>query len=426
MKKTLLAILSLATLLFASEFTRDRVIAVVGDSAILYSEVNAYTDMKLQQAGGDMLMRNIIFEQALEELINSRILVAHANADTNINISDFEVWEQVDNRVNQILAQHRLTLDQLIMVLRQQDNMTLEEFKEQISIQTRQEMIRQQVMQHYIVDRNLSREEVRNFYNNFKDSLPQLGESVRLQKIEIQVGIDSIARQRAFDTISNIRRQIVERGERFEDMARKHSREPGAETTGGDLGFVARGTLALVRLEAAAFALEPGEVSMPIETRLGWHLLRVTERSGRGVRVFHIFIPVNPNEKNIAMAMQTLDSIANSQPDEAQFKAAVEKHSTDNITKSFGGDMGWQQVRNLDAPVRSSLSSLDVGTVGEAFRRENSALLFRVSDHSQNRAMSFENDFDDIARFASQLQSQERLLDLISRWRNDVFIQIYR
>jgi hypothetical protein len=47
MIKTLLTILSLATLLFASEFTRDRVIAVVGDSAILYSEVSAYTDMKL-------------------------------------------------------------------------------------------------------------------------------------------------------------------------------------------------------------------------------------------------------------------------------------------------------------------------------------------------------------------------------------------
>ncbi|MCL2844507.1 MAG: peptidylprolyl isomerase [Chitinivibrionia bacterium] len=426
MKKTILAILFLATLIFASEFTRDRVIAVVGDSAILYSEVSVYTDMKLQQTGGDALMRNVIFEQALEELINSRILVAHANADTNIHISDFDVWEQVDNRVNQILAQHRLTMDQLVMVLRQQDNMSFEEFREQISIQTRQEMIRQQVMHHYIVDRDLSREEVRNFYNNFKDSLPQLGESVRLQKIEMQVGIDSAARQRAFDTIVYIRRQIVERGERFEDMARRHSREPGAETTGGDLGFVARGTLALVRLEAAAFALEPGEVSAPIETRLGWHLLRVTERSGQGVRVFHIFIPVNPNEKNIAQAMQSLDSTANSKPTEEQFTAAVEKFSTDNITRSFGGDLGWQTVRTLDAPVRNSLPNLNVGTVGQAFRRENSVFLFRVSDYNQNRTMDFENDFDDIARFASQMNSQERLLELITRWRNDVFIQIYR
>jgi parvulin-like peptidyl-prolyl isomerase len=287
-------------------------------------------------------------------------------------------------------------------------------------------MIRKKVMKNYIVDRDLYREEVRNFYNNFKDSLPQLGESVRLQKIEMQVGIDSAARQRAFDTIVYIRRQIVERGERFEDMARRHSREPGAETTGGDLGFVARGTLALVRLEAAAFALEPGEVSAPIETRLGWHLLRVTERSGQGVRVFHIFIPVNPNEKNIAQAMQSLDSTANSKPTEEQFTAAVEKFSTDNITRSFGGDLGWQTVRTLDAPVRNSLPNLNVGTVGQAFRRDNSVFLFRVSDYNQNRTMDFENDFDDIARFASQMNSQERLLELITRWRNDVFIQIYR
>ena len=124
--------------------------------------------------------------------------------------------------------------------------------------------------------------------------------------------------------------------------------------------------------------------------------------------------------------MQTLDSVANSKPSEAQFAAAVEKYSTDNITKPFGGDAGWQQVRNLDANIRGSLPNLAVGTVGQAFRRENTVFLFRVSDHSQNRSMSLENDFDDISRFASQMQSQERLLELISRWRNDVFIQIYR
>jgi len=427
MKKALVLLIAAASL-FAFDFSGDRIIAVVGDSAILHSDVDAYADMKMQQngGGGDMLIRNIIFEQALDELINSKILVAHANADTNIKVSDFEVSEQVNTRINQILSQNRFTREQLAAILKEQENMTLTEFREQLDIQIRQEMIRQQVMQHYIVDRDLSREEVREFFNAFKDSLPSMGESVRMQKIEIQIRSDSLERQRAYDTITFVRRQIVDRGEKFEDMAKKYSRAPNAENDGGDLGFVAKGTLSLVRLEAAAFSLDPGEVSAPIETRIGWHLIKVTERNSDGFRVHHIFIPVNASESKIAETMRIVDSVANSNPTEEQFIQAVEKYGTDNIARAYKGDIGWGLLSALDSQIRSGFNEIGIGAVSKPIRKENTVFLYRISDYDQNRPMDFDEDYDEISKFASMLQSQERLRDLIIRWRADVFVKIYQ
>ncbi|MCL1946525.1 MAG: peptidylprolyl isomerase [Chitinivibrionia bacterium] len=425
MKKALVFLL-MATTLFAFEFSGDKVIAVVGDSAVLYSDVDAYTDMKMQQYGGDLLIRNILFEQSLEELINSRILVAHANADTNIKVSDFDVSEQVNTRINQILAQNKFTREQLTAILKEQENMTLTEFREQLGIQIRQEMIRQQVMQHYIVERDLSREEVREFFNSFKDSLPPMGESIRLQKIEIQTKSDSLERQKAYDAITFVRRQIVDRGEKFEDMAKKYSKAPNAENDGGDLGFIAKGTLSLVRLEAAAFSLEPGEVSAPIETRIGWHLIKVSERTGEGVRAHHIFIPVNASETKIAEAMKIIDSVANSNPTEAQFIKAVEKYGTDNIAKAYKGDVGWELLSAVDEQIRNSFRTISVGAISQPIRKENTFFLYRISDYDQDRPMDFESDYDEISKYASMLQSQERLRDLILRWRNDVFVKIYQ
>lgn len=417
----------LAFSVFAADFTSDKIVAVIGDSAILMSEVDAYADMKLQQmGGGDALIRNLVFEQTLEELIDSKILIARADADTNLKVSDYDISDQVNIRINQILAQNQISREQLITILKEQEDITFNEFRAQLAIQIKQEFIRQKVMQHYIVERDLSREEVRTFFDKYKDSIPPLGESVRLQKIEIQVSGDSLERQKAFDTISYIRRQIVERGEKFEDMAKKYSKAPNAEKDGGDLGFISKGTLSLVRLEAAAFSLEKGEVSNPIETKIGWHLLKVTERKGGSVHAFHIFIPVNAPEHKIYENLKILDSIAFSNPTQKQFSQAVQKFGTDKIDKAYNGDMGWLLLSSVDNQIRSGFSAVKKGAVSaNPIRKDNSVFLYRISDYSKNRSMDLESDYDEISKFASQLQSQEKLRELIMRWRNDVFIKIY-
>jgi hypothetical protein len=236
-----------------------------------------------------------------------------------------------------------------------------------------------------------------------------------------------LERQKAYETISFVRKQIIEKGESFENMAKKYSKAPNAEINGGDLGFIGKGTLSLIRLEAAAFSLEPGEVSSPIETKIGWHLLKTTERRGINVHIFHIFIPVNAPEDKIQTAIQKLDSVAASNPTQEQFSQAIHQFGTDKIDKAYDGDMGWQLLSALDNQTRSGFASVEKGAVTQkSIRKENSVYLYRISDYNKNRPMDFESDYEEISNFATQLQSQEKLRDLINSWRSNVFIKIYQ
>jgi peptidyl-prolyl cis-trans isomerase D len=70
--------------------------------------------------------------------------------------------------------------------------------------------------------------------------------------------------------------QRVKKGEAFEKVAREASDDPGSKEKGGDLGFFGPGAMTKA-FEAAAFKLKPGEVSAPVKTQFGWHLIKVEE-----------------------------------------------------------------------------------------------------------------------------------------------------
>lgn len=72
-------------------------------------------------------------------------------------------------------------------------------------------------------------------------------------------------------------RERLEAGEEFAEIAREVSQDPGSARNGGDLGFFTAGRM-VAPFSEAAFALEPGEVSEPVETQFGWHVIKVEER----------------------------------------------------------------------------------------------------------------------------------------------------
>lgn len=429
MKKSIIGVLvwfAMCTVSFGETAQSvDRVIAVVGDSVILYSDVVAYTEMKLQQSGGgDALLKNALFEPSLNELIDGRVMVVYADNDTNITVSNLKIQDMVEERIAGICAQNKITTGQLVTILQKEQGMTLTEFRAQLAIQIKQEMIQQQVQQFYITDRDLSRKEVREFYDAFQDSLPSMGESVRLQKLEIKLEADSLARQKTYDQILQIRRNIVDKDAEFQEMARLYSQSPNA-IDGGDLGFVSKGTLTLIRLEAAAFSLAVGEISQPIETKLGFHLLTISERRDGRVHVWDIFIPVSAPEEKVQSAFRLLDSISFSEPSYDAFVEAVKLYSTDEVSSAYSGELGWEALSSLDKNITESFSAIEVGITGLPIREENTVFLYRIADYHKNRPMDFDADYENIARIATQIQSQEKLRDLIKRWRDDVFIKIY-
>ena len=93
-------------------------------------------------------------------------------------------------------------------------------------------------------------------------------------------------------------RQEIEAGEDFAQLAGVVSDDEGSAARGGDLGFFGRGQM-VAPFEEAAFALAPGELSEPVQTRYGWHLIKVEERleesSGERVHARHILLRFQPS-----------------------------------------------------------------------------------------------------------------------------------
>jgi hypothetical protein len=122
-------------------------------------------------------------------------------------------------------------------------------------------------------DRRLSEAEVRSRYER---EAP--GSEIRTRQILLAVAHNAseARRQSARDSILALHARIVE-GADFEALAREYSQDPRTAPQGGDMGFFGRGEM-MPPFEAAAYALEPGEVSAPVETSYGWHLIRLEER----------------------------------------------------------------------------------------------------------------------------------------------------
>lgn len=415
--------------LYAREQLRelDGVAAVVGDSVILKSEVNAFVEMKIQASGApaDALMRNMLYDEALDELIDGQVLLVHTAQDTNVIVTNDDVNKQVNSRLAMIMQQNKLTEEQLIKALEQEQGMSYSDFRDKLAMQAEQEIVRQKVQQFYLMGSEMSREEVRQFYEGYKDSLPPVGESVKLQKIEIALEPDSVLRQEAYTTISTIRQKVVELGDDFSELAKAHSAGPNA-SNGGDLGFISKGTFSLIRLEQKIFTLQPGEVSEIIETRLGFHLVKVLERQENRVHALHILISVTPSEELVRSETAFLDSVRTAAPDSAAFAELIKEKSSDPVSRAYSGIMDWQVVSKLDASVRKNLTDFTVGAYSPVITKDNTLFLYRVVEHDKYRKMDLESNWTQIEQFARQMTIQEKLSDLVKKWRTKIFIQKYR
>ena len=143
----------------------------------------------------------------------------------------------------------------------------------------------------------------------------------------------------AFDEIRTLRLRIL-KGESFEQIAKNYSQDTKTAEKGGDMGFIAvlENNYAF---ETAAYRNAKGEISLPIRTEKGYHLLKVLEkRSSRGrIKLAHILISVSPNEKPeaIATAKKKIDEAYEFLKKGEPFEGVCRIYSTDPNTKNKGG-----------------------------------------------------------------------------------------
>jgi len=409
---------------YADSNKLDGIIAVVGDEIILQSELDAYTSMRINGLDEkiDSLKTAEYKNRFLDELVDGKVLIAHAKQDTTIQISNQDIENALRNHISGICQQNKIPMDSLEGVLLKYQGMTLTRFKAESRRAIREQMYKQRIQQALLSSIKASKKDVVDFYNQYKDSLPQAGESVLLSKLSIKISTSDKERQAAFDKIKAIQ-QKIENGEDFAELAKKYSESPDS-AEGGDLGFISKGSLGEIAFEEKAFALATGQVSEIVETRIGFHLIKAIEKKEQKIHIRQIFVKVAPAEQQVDAIIARLDTIRNNCKTQSEFIDKVAKISDDNLSKSHNGNIGWISVLELPANIKAVIDTFPSGTITKPIKEDNMMSIYRIDNRVQSRPLTLEDDYNFLSEKAKDILAQKKLIEMVKKWRQETFIQV--
>ncbi|MEC9305978.1 MAG: peptidylprolyl isomerase [Halomonas sp.] len=254
----------------------DSVVAVVNDGVIMRSELDGRIAQVEQQAaaqGGNLPPRNQLAQQVLERMVMDEIQLQMAHR-ANLSVDDTELNRQLRS----IAESNGMTLDQFADAI-EADGMTLADVREDV----RREMLMRQVQQRQISQRvTVSDRDVERFLS--QQPSQQQGqafiEETRARHILVELTPtrnENQARARAEEA-----RQRLQQGADFASVAREYSDDRGSAMNGGDLGWVRPGQT-VPAFEEAMTSLSPNQLSEPVRSQFGYHVIEVLERRRQDV-----------------------------------------------------------------------------------------------------------------------------------------------
>ena len=340
----------------------DKIVAKVDNYIILLSDVEfAYLDLASRGAlVGDEPKCNV-----LQSLIGQKLLLAIAEIDS-VEVLDAQVDGELANRMQYFINQSGGD----IQALEDYYGKSLEQIQAEMRDDMKEQLVAQKMRSVISEGVTITPSEVRKFFNKIpKDSLPYFSEEVEVAQI---VKIAKIGRDQKLkvETQLNDIKASIENGAHFDTMAEMYSMDPGSAKTGGELpGWYKRGQLA-PEYEAAIFKLKTGEISNPVETDFGFHLIQVIERRGNEFRTRHILISPNSSDLDIEYTIQQLDSVRNLVlSGDQEFEKLAKDFSDDKMSAPSGGfflsNSGATSIAvdQLDPTVYFMLDTMKVGDI---------------------------------------------------------------
>lgn len=371
----------------------DGVVAVVGDEIILESDIVEQANFAKQQ--DEMTSDKCSF---VESLLNNKLLIYHAKKDTLIPDRSKEIREQANQKYEQILSQfpsEKAMLDAYKFKTAQDMKNTIENLdSDNYYGQSKYSRITEKA--------DVTPNEVTDFYNTYKFQLPEVKDEVVLSQIVMFPKLTETHKNEIINKLKNIKQNILN-GENFELQARIYSEDENSASNGGLYQNIPRGRM-VKPFEAAALNLQEGEISEPIETEFGYHIIQLIKKKGKLYDARHILIKTTPNAEEIATAKKELERIKQDILDEKiTFKEAAHKYSDDKHTKFNAGIItknGSSKIEktNLDPNISYQIAGYNKGDITDIFEdeldRKKVVSLLRVEDIIPAHQLDLATDYD--------------------------------
>ncbi len=420
MNKTFFLLLLLA---FSAAFAQkeevvDKIVAVVQNEIITKSELDvraAYIATRMNKNPNDPAFR----EKILEQMIDEKLLYVQAKLDS-IEVTDEQIDRQLEMQMNYFIQQYgsKERVEQVY-------GMSIERIKREFREDVKKDLMAQMVQQRKFGNVDVTRREVYEFFEEYKDSLGLIPEKLTISHIFINPQNNKRLQKKAYEFAKSLL-DSLKNGADFAELARKYSDDPGSASDGGNLGWAKRG-LFYPEFEAAAFGLNKGEISGVVKTPVGYHIIQLLDKRGEAINARHILVKVKSDDEADLKAIELLTEIRDSIiKGYGTFEEFARKYSDDKESAKFGGKLGTFEVSKLDKQTRDAVYKLKEGEISYPKRLDINRTTYgfhivRLDKRVRQHKPDPEKDYDDIKQLAILRKKQK----LYQEWLKEIKSRIY-
>lgn len=410
------------------EHVIDEVVAVVGKTIVLESDVqNQYISLRMQ--GGVRGSASEVRCQILEDILYQKLMVTQAEYDS-IEVNEAQVQSELDRRIgmfiNQFGSQEKME---------DYYDKTLTEIKLELHDIIEEQLVAQQMQGNIVMNLDVTPSEIKNYYRKLPvDSIPSIKTEYKIAQIVKNPPVSVEERIQVKEKLLEMRKRILN-GESFSTLAILYSEDPGSAKKGGELGFYGRGQL-YPQFEAVAYKLKDGEVSGVVETEAGYHIIQMIERKGDYINVRHILLVPKVSPMDLLKARNELDSIANLiNSDSITFDEAVTMFSEgDNknnggfLMNPYTGSITFE-AEQLDPQVSFTIEKMVVGEVSSPVpmkteEQKDAYRLLKLVEKTLPHRANLKDDYSRIQEWALQQKQMEVINDWINEKAQEIYIRI--
>ncbi len=400
----------------------DGVAAIVEEYLVLKSDLAQMVNMSIIQNKIDPIKDiekiKSLEKSVLESMIDQKIILKKAELDSVI-VEENEVDLALDQQIQMLISQaggEKKAEEAL--------GQSIKSFRREFWYDMRDRLLSEKYQQQLINNVKVTRLDVLNFYETYKDSLPTIPLKAKVRHCLIKVKPSEVAKKSSFLFLKDLKTKI-EGGALFSDLAKKYSEDPGSKNNGGELGWVKRGSL-VKSFETAAFVSPVNIVTDPVESEFGFHLIETLKKKGDKILVRHILnIPKKTEEDNVLFFDFATKLKNDSIKTFDDFLYYTKKYSDDENTKKVGGSLGWIDPSNYSIPeVGLAIKYIERGECSPPINSSVGYHLIWVEDFKRGGKPNLQDHWFDIENMSLNKKKMDWYREWLKKSRENIFIEI--
>ena len=414
---------------FGQDNVIDEVVWVVGDEAILKSEVEEARMSALYEGrkfDGDPYC-------VIPEEIAVQKLFLHQAALDSIEVAESEVIQRVDQMTNMYIANigSREKMEEYF-------NKTSSQIREALRENAREGLKVQRMQQKLVGEIKITPAEVRRHFKDLpQDSIPYIPTQVEVQIITQQ---PKIPLEEIEDVKSRLREYTdrVNKGESFSMLARLYSDDRGTAINGGEMPFTGRGYLDPAFANVAFNLQDPNKGSKIVESEYGFHIIQLMEKRGDRIKVRHILLKPHVPEEALMAGTARLDSIADDiRNGKFTFEEAASVLSQDKDTRNNHGLLPNPQtntskfeMQELPPEIAKVVDKMKVGEISEAFTMipqktgKEECVIVKLKSRINGHKATISEDYQNLKEIVLEKRRDEMLDKWIREKQKHTYVRI--